>query len=599
MDRLWEGQQALPFDKEGQVVVVTLTVDDAANAAIGGESGDGRGSSASTSTSTVPGHAPAHPGGGATHERTPSGSVLGSMFARGSSSNLTAFLSGGIGGSERAAYRLGPVSLALEVTDVTPKPRKLELRRVNNSGTDTMPSQLYDIMRQAKLEVIQELVLKEGTTRLLTDLLPRWIALRRLDLAGSGLVAVPEEIDQLPQIEALILDNNKLAALPSLVKLRNLRELRADTNQIWSLRTDLRECTELRIISLEGNRLTKPVLDMRALAKVHTLQLFGNPIEYLPEMHHAFNLRSLSLANVRVTSDATFDAVEVSTGDGSGLISSAFGGGGARQGSKAYAPFFSLIFRHSSCQHLLIATAIARIAAEDKANCDAIASTEGAVQQLLSMVLSNDVLVVREASKTLAALAADPILAQKLVDAQALQRIQSLLGDSESAVQICGLQILSNLAFSSDYIARKLFSETLLDSLINLVREGKCRQVQIMGLEAMGNLSFEPTNRRTVARYARSLLAGYALSGSAGQSLSSVLSPKASRVGNAAFGAAAGQGVNSGSDVERSERFGSGIEAGARTAGDLPQEKPGVVLTANPGALEAEAGANITQNLKP
>jgi hypothetical protein len=40
-------------------------------------------------------------------------------------------------------------------------------------------------------------------------------------------------------------------------------------------------------------------------------------------------------------------------------------------------------------------------------------------------------------------------LAQKLVDAKALQRIQSLLGDGKSAVQICGLQILSNLAFAS------------------------------------------------------------------------------------------------------------------------------------------------------
>ena len=48
----------------------------------------------------------------------------------------------------------------------------------------------------------------------------------------------------------------------------------------------------------EENRLTKPVLDMRALAQVHTLRLFGNPIEYLPEMHHAFSLRSLSVLNV-------------------------------------------------------------------------------------------------------------------------------------------------------------------------------------------------------------------------------------------------------------------------------------------------------------
>ena len=38
----------------------------------------------------------------------------------------------------------------------------------------------------------------------------------------------PEEVDDLPQIESLILDNNKLTALPSLVKLVNLRELSAD-----------------------------------------------------------------------------------------------------------------------------------------------------------------------------------------------------------------------------------------------------------------------------------------------------------------------------------------------------------------------------------
>jgi Leucine-rich repeat (LRR) protein len=39
---------------------------------------------------------------------------------------------------------------------------------------------------------------------------PRWTGLKRLDLSNSGLVTVPEEIDDLPQIEALVLDNNKL-----------------------------------------------------------------------------------------------------------------------------------------------------------------------------------------------------------------------------------------------------------------------------------------------------------------------------------------------------------------------------------------------------
>lgn len=536
LDRLWEGQQALPYDAEGQVVVVTLTVDDSAGVvAVDGGNGN-------TGSTPVPlGHGEAPGAGG--HQRTPSGSILGAMFNRSSSPNLAAFLTGGgspppppgdsagsaSGTPSKANGAMavpGPVSVKLEVQEVTPKPWSLELGRVNNSGAPTLPNQLYDVLRTAQLEHISELILKEGTMRLMSDLRPRWVGLRRLDLSNSQLIAVPEEVDNLPQITALILDNNKLTALCSLVNLRNLRELSADNNQISSLRTDLRECTELRVISLEGNRLTKPVLDMKALAKVHTLRLFGNPIEYLPEMHHAFNLRSLSLVNVRVTSEPKF---EVSLGDVSSLISTAFGGGSANKGGKAYAMFFSLIFRHSSCQHLLIATAIAHIAAEDKANCEAIASTEGAIQQLLSMVLSNDVLVVKEASKTLGALAADPALARKLVDAKALQHIQSLLSDSKNAVKICGLQILSNLALASGFIARELFSETLLDRLINLIREGTCREVQIMGLEAMGNLSFEPANRRTVARYARSLLASYALGTS---DLSAQLSPRVAIYGS-------------------------------------------------------------------
>ena len=72
-------------------------------------------------------------------------------------------------------------------------------------------------------------------------------------------------------------------------------------------------------------------------------------MEYIPEMHHCNNLRSLTLVNVRVSADFNFNSVEVSIGEVSSLISTAFGGG-ARSGAKAYSMFFSLIFRHSSCQ---------------------------------------------------------------------------------------------------------------------------------------------------------------------------------------------------------------------------------------------------------
>ena len=470
-----------------------------------------------------------------THKRTDSGSLLGSMFGSvGSTGNLASFLIGGAAnapadapgageglegapcnghdGRDSFSHPPGPVSVTLVVETMRPKPRTLELCRQTNSGTTTLPNVLYDALRGFRLECVRELALREGTARLLSDMKTSWAGLTRLDLSDGGLVTVPEEVFDQPQIRELVLDNNRLTSLPSLVKLPNLRVLSANDNQIRELRADLRECAHLRVISLEGNRLTKPVIDMKALSKVHTLRLFDNPgLEYLPELHHALNLRHLTLFNVRIDATRDYDRVEVSTDEASSTIAAAFGAGASAKSGKAYAAFFSLVFRGSACQHLLIAKAISHLARVDITNCEVIASTTEGIQQLLSMVLSNDVQVVREASSALGAIAEDAALARKLVDAKAAQRIHALLGETKPTVQICGLRILSNLAFASDELSREIFSETLLDRLIRLVREGSDAKVQAMGLEAMGNLSFQPANRRVVARYARSLLAGYAL----------------------------------------------------------------------------------------
>lgn len=59
---------------------------------------------------------------------------------------------------------------------------------------------------------------------------------------------------------------------------------------------------------------------------------------------------------------------------------------------------FALLFKHSSCQQPLVASALAKIA-EDPEQREAIAGTEGAIQQLLSMVLSENLHVVREACR--------------------------------------------------------------------------------------------------------------------------------------------------------------------------------------------------------
>ena len=175
-------------------------------------------------------------------------------------------------GRDSFSHPPGPVSVTLVVETMRPKPRTLELCRQTNSGTTTLPNVLYDALRGFRLECVRELALREGTARLLSDMKTSWAGLTRLDLSDGGLVTVPEEVFDQPQIRELVLDNNRLTSLPSLVKLPNLRVLSANDNQIRELRADLRECAHLRVISLEGNRLTKPVIDMKALSKVHTLR---------------------------------------------------------------------------------------------------------------------------------------------------------------------------------------------------------------------------------------------------------------------------------------------------------------------------------------
>ena len=561
--RLLEAERALPFDTSGQVAVVELVVDEHAASTSG---------SGSTS-----------PAGDIRHKRTDSGGLLGSMFNIGSTSNLASFLIGGgdeldrddrdeskdrarqsnvpgkppresRNGGAPSRTPAGPVSVRLAFASARARPRSVELSRPQNSGAGpdaAVPDSVYQILRGLELQHVTAVALREGCVRVLGDLKSWWRdgGVAKIDLSDAGLTSVPDALFDHPGVVTLCLNGNRLAALPSLARLTRLRHLSANNNQIRDLRADLRLCRRLHEVSLEGNRLTKPVIDFKALASVRALRLLNNPIEFLPELHHALELRELSLFNVRivcgslsaaaeardarsptaVSSDFLYDFrdVKVTTADDAssstlaGLVGAGTRGtrGVGNATGKAYSDFFSLVFRGSACQHPLIARAVAVVAEADRANCEAMAATDGGVQQLLSMVLSNDVRVVRDASRALGALAEDARLARQLMDGKALQRVGALLADAaRPAARICGLNILSNLAFASDAIAREVFSETLLDKLMRVVRESTNEPaVQVAGLDALGNLSFEAANRRAITRYARDMLSGYALGRGGGE----------------------------------------------------------------------------------
>lgn len=52
-------------------------------------------------------------------------------------------------------------------------------------------------------------------------------------------------------------------------------------------------------------------LHTRAMSKLRILRLFGNPLEFLPEIIPCTNLRHLSLANVRIEGDQALSTIKV------------------------------------------------------------------------------------------------------------------------------------------------------------------------------------------------------------------------------------------------------------------------------------------------
>ena len=100
--------------------------------------------------------------------------------------------------------------------------------------------------------------------------------------------------------------------------------------------------------------------------------------------------------------------------------------------------------------------------------------------------------------------------ARQLMDGKALQRVGALLADVAGG----GADLWAQHPVQSGRVRRhreEVFSETLLDKLMRVVRESTNEPaVQAAGLDALGNLSFEAANRRAVSRYARDMLSGYA-----------------------------------------------------------------------------------------
>ncbi|KAG6573199.1 Phospholipase A I, partial [Cucurbita argyrosperma subsp. sororia] len=315
-----------------------------------------------------------------------------------------------------------------------------------------------------------------------------WKTVTVLNLRGCGLTALPADLTRLPLLEKLYLENNKLSVLPpELGEIKSLKVLQVDSNFLISV-PELRQCVGLVELSLEYNKLVRPLLDFRAMAELRVLRLFGNPLEFLPEILPLHNLRHLSLANIRIVADENLISVDVQIE----MENNSYFGTSRHKLSA----FFSLIFRFSSCHHPLLASALAKIM-QDEGNRAVISKDENAIHQLISMISSENRHVVGQACFALSSLASDVSIAMQLMKADIMQPIKTVLKSVAQDEVISVLQVVAKLAFTSDTVSQKMCTKDLLKSL-KLLCAQKNPEVQRSALLTVGNLAFCLENRRTL-----------------------------------------------------------------------------------------------------
>ncbi|KAL0285495.1 UNVERIFIED_CONTAM: Phospholipase A I [Sesamum radiatum] len=337
-----------------------------------------------------------------------------------------------------------------------------------------------------------------------------WRSIGKIFLLSSS-VALSAEITRLPLLEKLYLDNNKLLVLPpELGALKSLKVLAADYNMLVSVPAELRQCTGLVELSLEHNKLVRPLLDFRDMAKLCVLRLFGNPLEFLPDILPLHELRHLSLANIRIVADENLGAVnvriEVRNDKGSKgyyekqvydiklhyallwLLMQMENSSYFVASKHKLSEFFSLIFRFSSCHHPLLASALAKIM-QDEENRVVVGKDETALRQLISMISSENQHVVEQACSALSSLASDVPVAILLIKLDIMQPIsRALRSAGPEKVKRLALFAVGNLAFCTENRRVLVTSESLRDLLLRLtvVSESRVCKAAARALAILG-----------------------------------------------------------------------------------------------------------------
>ena len=154
-----------------------------------------------------------------------------------------------------------------------------------------------------QLEELEELYLSGNQLCEIPDSIAQLVNLKILDLDDNPIEAVSDAIAQLINLETLFLDNHQLKRLPdSISQLKNLREISLNNSGLTTIPEWISELTNLTGLYLQENQITVIPDSLAQLSNLTKLSLGGNQITVIPDsLAQLSNLTELDLGGNQIT----------------------------------------------------------------------------------------------------------------------------------------------------------------------------------------------------------------------------------------------------------------------------------------------------------
>jgi internalin A len=161
-----------------------------------------------------------------------------------------------------------------------------------NRKLTAIPSEVFE------LEQLEALDLSHNRLAIVPDSIIQLQNLALLNLSDNELKVVPDVIDQLHNLTSLDLSNNELIAVPNVLgQLRNLTSLDLSNNKLIAVPNALGQLQNLTLLNLNLNQL---VALPEAIAQLQNLTIFllaGNCFQFIPDS--IYELHSLEILDFR------------------------------------------------------------------------------------------------------------------------------------------------------------------------------------------------------------------------------------------------------------------------------------------------------------